>query len=178
MTVYFLCVAAFAVYSHAIASCYLECRKLVRPSPSPVPDCISPCSACTAPYTRERSVKVVRISFAVPHPRFPATSGVKFTQERFYRATSAEPAQALRSRYQNKMALREKSWRRAWKPDLKSQPWKAFSIENDTYQVKAHFREADCSYELCISDMETVWYEKVQDASFKTRAKVCISAHC
>ena len=91
------------MYSHAIASCYLECRKLVRPSPSPVPDCISPCSACTAPYTRERSVKVVRISFAVPHPRFPATSGVKFTQERFYRANLcwARPSSAVSLPKQN-----------------------------------------------------------------------------
>lgn len=69
----------------------------------------------------------------------------------------------------------EKSWRRLWKPDLKSQAWELFNVDGVDYQVKSHFVESECSYELCISDLDRIWYEKVDDETiFNDRAKVCI----
>ena len=64
------------------------------------------------------------------------------------------------------------SWRRKWKPDLKSQPWKNFKISGITHIIKSHFTEADCSYEFCISDLKTVWYEKIDEKTFRNRSKV------
>ncbi|XP_068740229.1 non-homologous end-joining factor 1-like [Montipora capricornis] len=66
---------------------------------------------------------------------------------------------------------RETSWRRRWKPDLKSQPWKPFSVSDKEYLIKSMFFETDCSYELCIWDFTTLWYEKVEQDTFKARAK-------
>ena len=34
------------------------------------------------------------------------------------------------------------------------------------------FIETDCSYELCLWDFSTLWYEKVEHDSFRVRAKV------
>ena len=72
------------------------------------------------------------------------------------------------------MAVRsEKAWRRRWKPDLRCQNWQPFRIEYGDYQVKAHFVESDCSYEFCISDLGRIWYEKVDETAFNSRAQVC-----
>ena len=76
---------------------------------------------------------------------------------------------------QTKMAAtvrRETSWRRRWKPDLNSQPWKPFSISGKSFLVKSMFVEMDCSYEFCLWDSSTFWYEKVEHDNFKRRAKV------
>ncbi|XP_078377948.1 non-homologous end-joining factor 1-like [Oculina patagonica] len=66
---------------------------------------------------------------------------------------------------------RETSWRRRWKPDLNSQPWKPFSILDKQFLVKSMFVEMDCSYEFCLWDFSTFWYEKVERDSFRERAK-------
>ena len=68
--------------------------------------------------------------------------------------------------------LREASWRRRWKPDLRSQPWKPFNVSDKEYLIKSMFVETDCSYELCIWDFTHLWYEKVEQDSFHARAKV------
>lgn len=67
---------------------------------------------------------------------------------------------------------KETSWRRRWKPDLNSQPWKPFSISDKRFLVKSMFVEMDCSYEICLWDFNTFWYEKVEHDTFKRRAKV------
>ncbi|KAJ7371298.1 Non-ous end-joining factor 1 [Desmophyllum pertusum] len=66
---------------------------------------------------------------------------------------------------------RETSWRRRWKPDLNSQPWKYFSISDKPFLVKSMFVEMDCSYEFCMWDFSTFWYEKVEHDNFRVRAK-------
>lgn len=80
---------------------------------------------------------------------------------------------------ENKMAAtvrRETSWRRRWKPNLNSQPWKHFSILGKSFLVKSMFFEMDCSYEFCLWDFSTFWYEKVEQDQFRVRAKVYYSA--
>lgn len=67
---------------------------------------------------------------------------------------------------------KETSWRRRWKPDLNCQPWRPFSISDKKFLVKSMFVEMDCSYEFCLWDSSTFWYEKVEHDSFKRRAKV------
>ena len=76
---------------------------------------------------------------------------------------------------QNNMAAtikRETSWRRRWKPNLNSQPWKHFSISGKSFLLKSMFVDADCSYEFCLWDFSTFWYEKVEHDEFEARAKV------
>ncbi|XP_029200277.2 non-homologous end-joining factor 1-like isoform X1 [Acropora millepora] len=65
----------------------------------------------------------------------------------------------------------EASWRRRWKQDFKSQPWKPFNVSDKEYLLKSMFFETDCSYELCIWDFTNLWYEKVEQESFNARAK-------
>ena len=67
---------------------------------------------------------------------------------------------------------KETSWRRRWKPDLNSQPWKPFSISDKRFLFKSMFVEMDCSYEICLWDFNTFWYEIVEHDTFKRRAKV------
>ncbi|CAH3154868.1 unnamed protein product [Pocillopora meandrina] len=66
---------------------------------------------------------------------------------------------------------RETSWRRRWKPNLNSQPWKHFSISGKSFLLKSMFVDADCSYEFCLWDFSTFWYEKVEHDEFEARAK-------
>ena len=76
---------------------------------------------------------------------------------------------------QNNMAAtikRETSWRRRWKPNLNSQPWKHFSISGKSFLLKSMFVDADCSYEFCLWDFCTFLYEKVEHDEFEARAKV------
>lgn len=73
--------------------------------------------------------------------------------------------------------LNEASWRRRWKQDLKSQPWKPFNVSDKEYLLKSMFFETDCSYELCIWDFTNLWYEKVEQESFNARAKVFSQLH-
>ena len=75
------------------------------------------------------------------------------------------------------MVRRETSWRRRWKEDLKSQPWKPFTVSCYTYLVKTMFVEQDCSYEICLCDLNTLWYEKVEHDHLKTRVKVSVQMH-
>ena len=76
---------------------------------------------------------------------------------------------------QNRMAAtvrKETSWRRRWKPDLNSQAWRPFNISDKKVLVKSMFIETDCSYELCLWDGSTLWYEKVEHDDLRARAKV------
>ncbi|XP_020632000.1 non-homologous end-joining factor 1-like [Orbicella faveolata] len=66
---------------------------------------------------------------------------------------------------------RETSWRRRWKPDLNSQPWKPFFISDKSFLVKSMFVEMDSSYEFCLWDSSTFWHEKVEQDIFKRRTK-------
>lgn len=75
------------------------------------------------------------------------------------------------------IVLNEASWRRRWKPNFKSQPWKPFNVSDKEYLLKSMFFETDCSYELCIWDFTNLWYEKVEQESFNARAKVFSQLH-
>lgn len=72
----------------------------------------------------------------------------------------------------------ELQWRRNWKPNLASYPWKQLS----SYSVKGCSAGDSCmlikslfgeeSYELLITDLTTFWHETLSVDSLKSRINV------
>ncbi|CAL1528364.1 unnamed protein product [Lymnaea stagnalis] len=62
----------------------------------------------------------------------------------------------------------ELQWRRRWKPNLHSSPWKQLNIDNaNKYLFKIKFD--DNSYEFLITDMTMFWYESIGGEGLKKR---------
>lgn len=65
----------------------------------------------------------------------------------------------------------ELAWRRNWKPDFETQPWKVVNTTCDRYLIKYYSEEILCSYKIAITDCERVWLEEVNESTFSDRAK-------
>lgn len=66
----------------------------------------------------------------------------------------------------------ELTWRRNWKPNFETQPWKVINTTRRTYLMKYYFEEISCSYKIAISDYENIWFEEIGESIFSDRAKV------
>ena len=66
--------------------------------------------------------------------------------------------------------MSELNWRRQWKPDLLSCPWRCLGADNNLF-IKANFL-AD-SYEVLVTDLAHFWHEECpSESSLKRRISV------
>lgn len=74
-------------------------------------------------------------------------------------------------RYTHDMSIKsEAEWRRHWKPDLCSCPWKSITVNSNTYLIKMKIDSSD--YEIILTDFSNFWFESLGGDPLKARIKV------
>ena len=72
--------------------------------------------------------------------------------------------------------MSEITWRRRWKANIDAQPWRPLTGVKglkDRQMLLIKFFFTNSTYEILVTNMEKVWFDKLEGKEISKKSKVC-----